>query len=215
MTLIEQATSGAGYAKGRARRQEIITTATQQFAEKGFGAATILEIAAACGISRAGLLHYFDDKEALLAAVLEDRDAEDRRRFQPYLTAPSGLGVLIGMVDLAEHNRLIPGLIELFVRLSTEASSPAHPAHAYFLERYRRIRSGTARALRSAGEAGYLRDGVDPDDAAVRLTALMDGLQSQWLMDHALDMAAHVSAEIRGLLSDAGAAAFDDARRDL
>jgi AcrR family transcriptional regulator len=207
--------AGVGYAKGRVRRQEIIRTASKQFAEKGFGAATILEIAAECHISRAGLLHYFADKEALLAAVLEDRDAEDRHRFRPYARISGGLGILIGMVDLADHNKLVPGLIELFVRLSTEASAPSHPAHEYFVERYRRIRTGTAGAFRAAREAGHLRANVDPDDAGVRLTALMDGLQAQWLMDNRLDMAAHVDAAIRDVLSTSGEAEYEAARHAM
>ena len=55
-----------GYAKGRARREAIVHEASAQFADKGFTSATILDIAAACDISRAGLLHHFPDKEALL-----------------------------------------------------------------------------------------------------------------------------------------------------
>ena len=113
-----------GYAKGRARRDAIIRTASGHFAERGFLSATILEIAAACGISRAGLLHYFPDKEALLEAVLEARDVEDQQRFAPYTQGAGAIGVLRGMVDLADHNRLVPGLIELFVRLSSEGGRP-------------------------------------------------------------------------------------------
>ena len=208
MTLIETE-QPRGYAKGRARRDAIIQTASAQFAEKGFVSATILEIAAACGISRAGLLHYFPDKESLLEAVLEARDDEDRSRFEPYVTTAGSLGVLRGMVDLAGHNRLVPGLIELFVRLAAEAASPSHPFHQYFRERYERIRLGTERALRGAARSGYLRSDVDPREAGIRLTALMDGLQGQWLLDPGIDMAAHVGATIREWLTIDGVRAFE------
>ena len=90
----EDAPALRGYAKGRARRDAIIRIAASQFAEKGFLSATVLEIAAACGISRAGLLHYFPDKEALLETVLEARDDEDQARFEPYIRAAGALGVL-------------------------------------------------------------------------------------------------------------------------
>lgn len=198
-----------GYAKGRARRDAIIRTASEHFAERGFLSATILEIAAACGISRAGLLHYFADKEALLEAVLEARDVEDQQRFAPYTQGAGAIGVLRGMVDLAEHNRLVPGLIELFVRLSSEASAPDHPARDYFVHRYERIRSGTARAVRGAIMAGHLRPGLDPDDAALRLTALMDGLQAQWLFDRSIDMAGEVHRMLAEWMTPEGARAFD------
>lgn len=199
-----------GYPKGRARRSEIVRVASSQFAERGFDGATMLDIAAACHISRAGLLHHFPDKERLLEAVLQARDDEDRQRFAPYVAERSdGIGVLRGIVDLAEHNRLVPGLIELFVRLSAEALAPDHPAHRYFTQRYGRIRSGTERALRAAADAGLLAPDLAPEDAAMELTALMDGLQEQWLFDRDVDMAQHVRRAVGRLLSADGRAAFD------
>ncbi|MDK0524343.1 TetR/AcrR family transcriptional regulator [Streptomyces sp. ML-6] len=201
-----------GYAKGRARRAAIIHTAAEHFAQHGFTSVTIVELAAACEISRAGLLRYFPDKESLLQAVLEDRDRLDRDRFQPYTRTPGGLGILRGMVDLAGHNELSPVLIALFVRLSAEASDPDHPAHPYFARRYARIRQGTAHAICKARDAGHVRHDVDPDEAAVRLTALMDGLQAQWLFDRDVDMAHHVRRAILDLLTEQGRATFDTTR---
>ena len=167
-----------------------------------------VEIAAACGISRAGLLHHFADKEALLVAVLEARDVEDRSRFEPYVRGFGAVGVLRGMVDLAEHNRLVPGLIELFVRLSAEASTADHPAHEHFRERYARIRQGSADALRGAQRSGHVRAELDPEELALRLTSIMDGLQAQWLFDRSIDLAAEVRTVILEWLTPAGREAF-------
>ncbi|MBF4998291.1 TetR family transcriptional regulator C-terminal domain-containing protein [Nocardia sp. BSTN01] len=122
---------------------------------------------------------------------------------------PGGLGILRGMVELAAHNQQTPGLIDLFVRLSAEASDPEHPAHEYFVERYDRIRLGTARTLRKALRAGYLHEDSDPDRIAVRLTALMDGLQTQWQFDRTIDMAHHIRAAIYEVLSGEGRKAFE------
>lgn len=201
-----------GYAKGRARRNAIVQTAAEHFAQRGFGNATIRDIAAACRISRAGLLHYFPDKEALLQAVLEDRDVQDRRRFRPYSGIPGGIGILRGVVDLAGHNQVVPGLIELFARLSTEASAVGHPAHRYFADRYDRIRRTTADALSAAQRAGYLRADLEPEVVAIRLTALMDGLQTQWLFDRSIDMAAHLQAAVLEILTPAGRHEFETTR---
>ena len=199
-----------GYAKGRARRSDIIRTASAQFADQGFDGVTIVDIAAACGISRAGLLHHFDNKSALLEAVLVQRDYEDRERFAPYVVSPSGgIGILRGLVDLAGHNRVVPGLIALFVRLSAEAVSSDHPAHGYFAARYRRIRAGTEQALHAAARLGYLVDEVRPEASAVQLTALMDGLQAQWLFDPTVDMAEHMRHAVSALLTARGLRAFE------
>ena len=200
-----------GYAKGRARREAIVHEASAQFADKGFTSATILDIAAACDISRAGLLHHFPDKEALLEAVLEARDSEDRARFTPYARGCGSIGVLRGMVDLAEHNQLVPGLIELFVRLSTEAAGPDHPAHEYFQRRYERIRRTTAQALAAAVADGHLHPDLDPATAGLRLTSLMDGLQLQWLLDRSIDMAGAIRSTLTEWMTASGRAAFDAA----
>jgi AcrR family transcriptional regulator len=200
---------GRGYAKGRARRAAIVAEASALFAERGFDATTILDLAAACDISRAGLLHHFPSKQSLLEAVLEARDAEDRARFTPYARGWGSIGVLRGMVDLAEHNQLVPGLIELFVRLSTEAASPDHPAHDYFQHRYERIRRTTAKALGAAVADGHLRPDLDAETAALRLTSLMDGLQLQWLLDRSVDMAGAIRGTLVEWMTPTGRAAFD------
>lgn len=85
--------------------------------------------------------------------------------------------------------------------VAAEATSPDHPAHAYFEARYRTSVANTELAYRQARDAGELRDGVDPSAAAQQLIALMDGLQIQWLIsDCATDMAgvlrAHVQAQV-------------------
>ena len=54
------------------RREQILHGALKVFSVKGFDAATTKEIAHAAGISSTGLIyHYFDDKAALLRAVIE------------------------------------------------------------------------------------------------------------------------------------------------
>ncbi|MEU7750114.1 TetR/AcrR family transcriptional regulator [Nonomuraea sp. NPDC049158] len=63
-----------GYPKGRRRRAEIVEAAFAKFASVGYRNASMVRIAADCGVSRMGLAHHFATKEALLAAVLEERD---------------------------------------------------------------------------------------------------------------------------------------------
>jgi AcrR family transcriptional regulator len=191
-----------GYAAGRMRREQIVRVATIQFGRVGFNGATILDIAARCGMSRAGLLHHFPTKEALLAAVLEERDLEDRASFQRSGSRNSGgLGVLRGMVDLAAHNAELPGIIALYAVLAAEATAVDHPAHEYFMKRYQRIRSGTETALQNAADAGHLNPNVDIPDTAVELTALMDGLQVLWLLaPDTIDMSTQLRTFIQRLL---------------
>lgn len=188
------------YAKGRAKRREIIDKAVALFGEVGYRGASLREIASRCGISHPGLIHHFPTKEALLLAVLEQRDEDDARR----LLADGVVGVdrLRRMVDVVELNTGRRAIVEMFTALAAEATSVDHPAHAYFAERYRSSIAGLAYDYAHARDAGLLRPGINPEDAARQLIALMDGLQVQWLIDsEATDMAAVVRAHVEAQLT--------------
>ncbi|WIX77805.1 TetR/AcrR family transcriptional regulator [Amycolatopsis carbonis] len=189
-----------GYLKGRIRREDIISAAAVVYGEAGYHGSSLREIAKRVGISHAGLLYYFPTKEALLAAVLERRDAEDSEREQ--LTVPPGLEVLRHFVALAEHNVRHPGIVDLYSRLAAEAVAPDHPAHEYFEEHYRQARESVIGSFRLLATTGELREGVDPDFAALTFIALMDGLQVQWLTTPAdVDLVGSLRFYLRTLLA--------------
>ncbi len=117
-----------GYAKGRAKREEILDQAMAMFGEAGYRGASLRVIANRCGISHPGLLHHFPTKESLLLAVLEHRDAVDGEWLEA--GRPTGVDRLRRLVDLAALNAQRRGIVELFCVLSAEATSADHPAHA-------------------------------------------------------------------------------------
>lgn len=171
--------AAGGYLKGRIRREDILTAAVAVYGEAGYHGSSLREVAKRAGITHAGLLYYFPTKEALLAAVLERRDAQDAER--EHLGGPPGLEVLRNFITLAEHNVAHPGIVDLYSRLAAEAVAADHPAHAYFVRHYRLARTAALDSFRVLAKHGGLRDGVDPEVAAVTFIALMDGLQVQWL----------------------------------
>lgn len=188
------------YAKTAQRRRAILEAGIEVFSASGFRSGSIREIADRVGISQAGLLHHFSSKYDLLAAVLEFRDDQDALRV--HADQPRGLESLRGLVSLVEHNAALPGLVELHCTLSAEATSPTHPAHAYFIRRYRWVVGFTGDSLRQMQAKGQLAVGVDPESTARSLIALMDGLQVQWLLDRdSLDMAQEVRSYLRPLLT--------------
>lgn len=186
-----------GYAKGRAKRREILDHAIALFGDVGYRAASLREIATRSGISHPGLLHHFPTKEALLLAVLAHRDEVDGELF----TGSTGTDALRHLVDLVRLNTGRRAVVELFTVLSAEATTPDHPAHRFFVDRYRRTVAGVERAYVLAEKAGALRPEIDPSDAARHLVALMDGLQIQWLLENCkTDMTPAVHAHIQSQL---------------
>jgi AcrR family transcriptional regulator len=53
------------------KRDEILDCAAQCFAQKGYAAASMNDIAAACGTSKARLYHYYASKDAMLFDLLD------------------------------------------------------------------------------------------------------------------------------------------------
>jgi AcrR family transcriptional regulator len=189
------------YAKTAARRREILEAGMDVFATNGFRSGSIREIAELVGISQAGLLHHFSNKNELLAGVLELRD--DRASEYVDTTAPAGIETIRGFVRLIDYNaREKPGLVELHCVLSAEATSPEHPAHDYFVRRYVWVESFLTDAFAAMREAGQLAAGIDPASAARGMIAMSDGLQVQWLLHRdAVDMAQEMRSYLRPLLA--------------
>ncbi len=61
------------------RREQILAAATRVFAERGFSRATTREVARAASVSEGTIYNYFEDKEALLIAILDQLNETERR----------------------------------------------------------------------------------------------------------------------------------------
>lgn len=176
----------AGTTRGEERRAEILRAAIEVIAERGYRGTTLGAVAEKVGLTQQGLLHHFPTKEALLLAVLEERDqwdtggGGDRRK---------GWRLEL-LTSLVEYNAMRPGIVGTFSALLGESVTEDHPAREFFSHRYEQVRGNMAESLRD--EFGdRLPSGLTPEQAGPLLTAVMDGLQYQWLLDpEAVDMPA-------------------------
>ncbi len=191
--------------RGDATRELVLDTALEMFAEQGYRATSVRDIAARCGMTHPGLLYHFPSKAALLMAALQRRDdvdcvdGENRDLDFNQLDARA---VLRHLVNSAKNNASKRGLVELFANLSVEASAPDHPAHDYFVARYAALKATVTRAFADLDRDGALRQGVVPSIAATQVVAAMDGLQIQWLLDPDTDMVGALSFYVNSLLTE-------------
>ncbi len=173
--------------RGDRRRTTILSTAVEVFGEQGYRGTSLREIARRVGISDAGLLHHFGSKVGLLAATIAERDEIDRLRREA--SEAAGVPFVDTMRDQVARNAQSPGLVALHVVLSAEATDPQHPAHESVRERYRQIRHQDDTSFSRLQADGELRNDLDPRRVGQLVTAMMDGLQLQWLLDpDAVDM---------------------------
>ncbi|MBK7820792.1 MAG: TetR/AcrR family transcriptional regulator [Tessaracoccus sp.] len=180
------------YAKTEQFRLDVLDAALGLVAAHGLDAATLQLIADEVGRSKAGLLHHFGSRDALLLAIVEHRDAVNHRSF------PVEPG-FAGSTKLVAHNATVPGLIALFAVMSALAAADPEPTSRrdYFVARYARTRAGFVRQVEAAQQAGTARADLPAEQVATLIVATMDGLQIQWLLDPDIDMTTHLEALIR------------------
>lgn len=140
-------------------RQRILAAAESIFAEVGFAAARLEDVAAAVGIKRASIVYYFRNKQELYDAVEADiftaLQAESERRVAAGSDALERLGLLLDCwLDFWVAR---PTGARIIVRNSADitprSTNPVEFSEATLLQLERIIRTGV--------EAGELRD-VDP-----------------------------------------------------
>ncbi|WIG92959.1 TetR family transcriptional regulator [Myxococcus sp. SDU36] len=125
-------------------RQALVGASRALFVEKGYAQTSTPEVVAAAAVTRGALYHHFEDKQALLRAVLEREFAELRRAIDratpPTLSAREALiaGSLAYLDAMA-----VPGRTRLLLM-----DGPAVFGHAEMM------------ALDEASAAGSLREGL-------------------------------------------------------
>ena len=67
---VRGASASANGAAGSQRREEMVTRASELFAQKGFQATTVREIADSAGILSGSIYHHFDSKESIADEIL-------------------------------------------------------------------------------------------------------------------------------------------------
>jgi AcrR family transcriptional regulator len=190
------------YAKGVAKREQILRTALEVIAREGFRNASVRELADAVGLSQAGLLHYFGTKEDLYTAILSKRDEVDIDTYGPLDTSDDPHAVLETYLNVIRHNADVPGLVQLFAHVSVDAVDADHPAHDYFAGRQHRLRDLFVPSIERLQRDGRLTERIDAATLATIVLALGDGLQTQWLVDPELDMAGTIAALLGALEAD-------------
>jgi AcrR family transcriptional regulator len=166
------------YAKGIAKREEILEAALQLFAQKSYDRVSVREIARETGLSQAGLLHHFSTKEELFLEVLRRRDDRDGDPVEH-----RHVHSVDHLISAVEHNADEPGLVRLFVSMSAESTEDESPAREFFTARYAWLRGEVAADVRRRQDAGDLAKDLNADDVASLLIAVADGLQLQWLLE--------------------------------
>jgi AcrR family transcriptional regulator len=168
-------------------QDRILDAAEGVFAQKGYRGGALNDVAIAAGYTRAGLLHHYPSKEALLLAILERRD--DRLHAMDSISSTDSInGVLEDIPRIARQILDLRVLIQLGHIVSAEAASPDHPAHDWCVARERKLRGDLTGSVDRAIERGELPDDLDSRAFAALILGAFEGLEAQWLLDDEVDV---------------------------
>ncbi len=190
------------------RRAQIVDEAIRIIGERGYNGFTVQALAERCGLSNAGLLYYFESKDAILLSLLDElerreMDAMTARLEAAYVSIEAGadrgkiifdvLGTLMKRIsNEPEINRFITVLL-------AESLDKAHPAYRWF----KTMEEETLMLFEKL--ASYFTQ--DAASRARELVAMLHGLQEQWFrVDYEFDLVTAWEEAICRILPLGGAA---------
>ncbi|HNR62221.1 MAG TPA: TetR/AcrR family transcriptional regulator [Thauera sp.] len=198
--------STTDHTRAEARRQQILCAAAQCFREHGFHGASIAQISKSAGMSAGHIYHYFDNKEAIIAAIVA-QDLEGLLKLSAELRAAGDIGqALIERAAEGVADQLDPATAGLKLEIAAEAAR--NPRVAEIVREAdlacRRSLAATLRAIRSAA-------GHDDDDAKIEgmvevLATLFEGLLLRSIRNPELDrgrLVSGIQGAIRSLIAQA------------
>jgi AcrR family transcriptional regulator len=161
------------------RKPQIVSAAAEVMYERGLFDTRIGDIAERAGTSAPTILYYFDSKDRLLEEAVAFADAQFYDRLsegQAQIESPAER-----LVHLIEETSLGPGglndytlWMEIWVRARREAK-----VRDSYIGLDRRQRRLIADIVIAGQDAGQFHSDVDPDDFAIVLSGLLDGLGVQ------------------------------------
>jgi TetR/AcrR family transcriptional regulator, transcriptional repressor for nem operon len=161
--------------KGQETRQRIVSAAADLIFERGVAHATIEDVRAAADVSSSQLYHYFDDKPALVRAVIRHQaDAVVSGQATFDLSSLDGLRAWRDWVIAHQRELNCAGGCPIG-SLGSELAETDPDARAHVAESFERWETAIRSGLREMHARGGLMPDTDPDTLALALLAALQG----------------------------------------
>lgn len=135
-------------------------------------------IAAAVGVTDASVLHYFENKVAILEAALEDDNLAHLELLE--ILKPGGVESLRRLAGWGARMEANPETTSLQIVLSAEALMEGAELHDRYVSRVRYLRHVLSKVIQQGIDDGNIKPTVDALHEATTLIAFLDGIRLQW-----------------------------------
>jgi len=168
----------------------ILNQAMRLFLDKGYHGTSIDDITQSAGITKGALYWYFDSKESLLRRILKEFEKNFLDGLIEGVTEVKG-----GALDKFEkYIRYISAfayynreLCVSFTTLAAELVGAHHGTEPEFKKIYKKYRKFLSELVLQGKKEKVFKEELDPDLAALVMTAFHDGILLQWSMNRERD----------------------------
>jgi AcrR family transcriptional regulator len=171
-------------ARGALTRERIVHAAAELMHANGVAGTTMDQVIEASGTSKSQLYHYFDDKDALVTAVIKMQAARVMQRQEPHLEQLSSLQGLRrwrdAVVRFVDERHGAHGCA--IGSLARELADQSEPARILINATFQNWESYLAAGIRRMQERGELDARADPAELA---TGIMAAYQGGYLLSQA------------------------------
>lgn len=179
----DERTPSTAEARGRARREQVLAAAAAVFSRRGFHGSSVAELAKQAGMSVGHIYHYFENKDAIIEALV-DREMARRPGILAELAGADGVGP--GVLDrLAGEVQRVLDREQAALWLETLAEAARNPRIAVKLRSAdaiarERLARGVAARLPGLGER-------ELSDRVEAIAAIFQGLAVRAVYQPGLD----------------------------
>lgn len=179
--------SGRQQARADAQRGRILDAAQACFIERGFHAASMNEIAREAGMSAGLIYRYFENKNAVILAIIERQNTEIRSDIASLRSACDFVARIVEL--FGRWQRHDPGVMNPVLFLEMTAASRRDAQIASALDAAQRTRREDVEAWirQEACQAGQRLSGDEVRTRALALQCLIEGLMIRAVRDPALE----------------------------
>ncbi|MGK5065011.1 TetR/AcrR family transcriptional regulator [Janthinobacterium sp. LB3P112] len=168
--------------KHAARRDTILAAARSCFARKGFHQTSTAAICAQAGMSPGNLFHYFPNKQAIIAAIVDQEGGETAAYFAGAQGSADAYGALLDFMGLVLALAADGDFAALALEISAEAMRDTDIA-ARVARNDASLRGGIQALLKEAAEQGKIDAALDAAQTASWIAALIDGIFNRVAVD--------------------------------
>lgn len=174
-------------ARSETRRQQVLEAALACFRQHGFHGASMSEISKTAGMSVGHIYHYFENKEAIIGAIVEQDIADIATIFEEISREDDILTAMMARADHGVECHTDPDAAALFHEIMAEAAR--NPKVAAIVRRADQIKRQAIMDLMRKGRAarGLSISAEDLDGRMEILAAIFEGLSARIIRNPAMN----------------------------